>query len=70
MPYQVFGLSSGALVVTISCSRSAMTRSGSGISATFSRRAVSPSCLPFVSRARSFMAARSSAVNPIEPPRY
>ena len=53
--------------------RSAMTRSGSGISAIFSSTSFSPSALvareprradAFSSRAYSFIAARSSAVNP------
>src|SRR5215210_1731798 len=38
-------------------------RSGSGISAILSSTASSPFALPFASRARSFIAARSSAVN-------
>jgi hypothetical protein len=49
-----------------------MTRSGSGISAIFASTSLSPSGLParvrrrsaFSSRARSFIAARSSSVNP------
>ena len=51
-----------------------MARSVPFISATFSSRAFSPSALAasaFSSLARSFMAARSSAVNPlVEPVRF
>jgi hypothetical protein len=55
-------------------SRSAMTRSGSCISAIFASTSLSPSALPagglrraaaFSSWARSFIAARSSSVNPL-----
>jgi hypothetical protein len=51
----------------ISCSRMAMARSGSGSSANFASTALSPSAFSaasFNSRARSFIAARSSAENP------
>src|SRR3954454_12455128 len=70
IPYQVFGASPGALAVTIPWSRSAMTRSDSGISAIFASTSLSPSAADladFRSRARSFIAARSSAVNPPDP---
>ena len=46
-----------------------MARSGSGISAIFASRALSPSAFAasaFSSWARSFIAARSSAVNPLD----
>jgi hypothetical protein len=46
-----------------------MTRSGFGISAIFSSRALSPSALAasaFSSLARSFIAAFSSALNPLD----
>jgi hypothetical protein len=69
MPYHVFGESSGALSLTIAWMRSAMTRSGSGISAilaTTSRSASSLLLAAFSSLARSFIAAFSSAVNPFE----
>ncbi len=42
IPYQVFGDSSGALALTIAWSRSAIARSGSGISAIF---ASYPTCV-------------------------
>src|SRR5690606_16409585 len=68
MPYHVLDASSGALALTISWMRSARVRSGSGISAIFSSRSLSPSALPFFSRfssaARSFIAAFSSPVKP------
>ena len=58
----------------IAWSRVAMARSVPFISATFSYRAFSPSALAasaFSSLARSFIAARSSAVNPlVEPVRF
>src|SRR5262245_36682389 len=66
MPYQVLGDRSGAAFVMIWWSRSAIERSGPGISAIFARRARSPSSLLLAalsSWARSFIAARSSAVN-------
>ena len=47
-----------------------MARSGSGISAIFASTALSPSALParsaFSSWRRSFIAARSSSVNPLD----
>src|SRR5262245_38538031 len=72
IPYQVFGASSGALAVTIAWSRSAMTRSGACILPIASSTSRSPSALllfarssAFSSLARSLIAARSSAVNPL-----
>src|SRR4030095_12322566 len=74
-PYQVFGESSGALALTIAWSRFAMARSGAGISAIFASTSLSPSAFfargprrasAFSSWARSFIAARSSAVNPLD----
>src|SRR5437588_12096267 len=71
MPYQVFGARSGALALTISWIRLAMSRSGFCISAIFASTSRSPSALPFSavfsSRTRSFIAARSSAVKPVDP---
>ena len=68
IPYQVLGARAGALAVTMAWSRSAIARSGSGISAIFASTSLSPSCraraAAFGSRARSRIAARSSAVNP------
>src|SRR5688500_6790398 len=56
-----------------SWSRLAMARSGLGISATFASKAFSPAALSlfarssaFISWARSFIAARSSAENPLD----
>src|SRR5918998_66731 len=69
IPYQVFGERDGAASLMSAWSRSAMARSGSGISAIFSSTALSPSALrasAFSSWARSFIAARSSAVNPFD----
>ena len=66
IPYQVFGERSGALALTMAWSRSAIARSGSGISAIFASTSLSPSAslaAAFSSWARSFIAARSSAVN-------
>src|SRR3972149_1163066 len=66
IPYQVFGESPGALALMMAWSRLAMARSGSGISAIFASTALSPSALSaFSSWARSFIAARSSSVNPL-----
>src|SRR5215212_5205310 len=71
MPYQVFGSRSGAAAVTVRCTRSASARSSGAIPAILSRTAWSPSAFlaPFLpsarsSAARSFIAARSSAVKP------
>src|SRR5579884_2417838 len=69
MPYHVFGVSMGAAALTSSCRRSPITRSASGISASFSSTARSPSApsrSAFSSWARSRIAARSSAVNPFD----
>ena len=71
MPYQVFGERVGAAAVMSSWSRLAMALSVPFISATFSSRAFSPSALAasaFSSLARSLIAARSSAVNPLVEP--
>src|SRR5258708_23130286 len=73
IPYQSLGERAGALALMTSWSRPPMARSGFGISAIFASRALSPSafsaCGPrraetFISWTRSFMAARSSSVNP------
>src|SRR3954466_11862991 len=71
MPYHVLGESSGAIRVTVACTRSASARSSGAICAILSRTACSPSAFfaPFLpsarnSAARSFMAARSSALKP------
>jgi hypothetical protein len=73
IPYQVLGKRAGALALMMAWSRSAMARSGSGISAIFASTALSPSALSacgprraaaFSSWARSFIAPRSSSVNP------
>src|SRR5215204_2611076 len=72
IPYQVFGDSDGALALMSPWSRSAMARSGSGISAILASTSGSPSFFArgprrasaFSSWARSFIAARSSSVNP------
>jgi hypothetical protein len=73
IPYHSPGERSGALALMTAWSRPAMARSGSGISAIFASTSLSPSGLPargtrraaaFSSRARSFIAARSSSVNP------
>src|SRR5512134_2322928 len=73
IPYQVFGDSSGALAVTIAWSRSAMARSDPCISAIFVSTSRSPAARSaprrasaFSSLARSFIAARSSPVNPLD----
>src|SRR5438093_2780185 len=77
MPYQVFGERAGALALMIAWSRLAMARSGSCIAAIFASTSPSPSALPFFPRgprrasafsswARSFIAARSSSVNPLD----
>src|SRR4029450_7810938 len=72
IPYQVLGERVGPLALTMAWSRSAMARSGSGISAIFASTSLSPSAFfarelrrasAFSSWARSFIAARSSAVN-------
>src|SRR5947209_4141025 len=75
IPYQVLGERAGALALMMAWSRSAMVRSDSGISAIFASTSLSPSALPargprraaaFSSWARSFIAARSSSVNPLD----
>src|ERR1041385_7430167 len=63
MPYQSRGFTAGAAAMTIACTRFAMARSGSRMVAIFASTAASPSPPPFISFTRSFMAARSSAVN-------
>src|SRR5437867_367673 len=74
IPYQVLGEMAGALALMIAWSRLAMARSGSRISAIFARTALSPSALSargprpadaFRSWRYSFIAARSSSVNPV-----
>src|SRR5215472_7725352 len=74
IPYHVFGARSGALAMMMAWIRSAMTRSGSTISAIFASTSLSPPAFlaapgprraaVFSSWAWSFIAARSSAVNP------
>src|SRR5947207_709870 len=73
IPYQVFGERAGALALMMAWSRSAMARSGSGMSTIFASTSLSPSALcvrgprraaAFSSWTRSFIAARSSSVNP------
>src|SRR5687768_2245013 len=69
IPYQVFGERAGALAVMMAWSRLAMARSDPFISAIFASRALSPSALAasaFSSLARSFTAAFSSSVNPLD----
>src|SRR3989442_5835645 len=73
IPYQVFGERAGALALMIAWSRSALARSGSGIAAIFASTSLSPSALSLFARAaalsswlRSFIAARSSSVNPLD----
>src|SRR6476661_4519989 len=75
IPYQVLGVRLGAAALTMACSRSAMARSWSGISAIFASTSLSPSVLvareprraaDFTSWARSLIAARSSSVNPLD----
>src|SRR3954468_14855421 len=71
MPYQVLGARSGALAVTVTCTRSAITRSAGSIFAMLSSRACNPSAFfaplrPSArsSAARCVMAARSAALEP------
>src|SRR5437773_8427064 len=64
IPYQVFGVRSGAVALMSSWSRLAMARSCGDIAAIAARTALSPSVLSFSSRARAFIAAFSSAVKP------
>src|SRR5881397_806675 len=74
IPYQVLGQRAGALPLMMAWSRSAMARSGFGISAIFASTSRSASACfargprrasAFSSWARSFIAARSSSVNPL-----
>src|SRR5436309_3390613 len=73
IPYQVFGESAGALALMIAWTRLAMARSRACIAAIAASTSLSPSALSLVARAavfssrlRSFIAARSSAVNPVD----
>src|SRR5690348_6197647 len=73
IPYQSLGARAGALALMMAWSRLPMARSGSRISAIFASTAPSPSVLSrgprraaaFSSWTRSFIAARSSSVNPL-----
>src|SRR5947209_13389605 len=74
IPYQSLGERAGALALMMAWSRSPMARSGSGISSIFASTALSPSALSargpqradaLSSWMRSFIATRSSAVNPL-----
>jgi hypothetical protein len=67
IPYQSFGARSGALALTMAWIRSARARSDSVISAIFASTSLSASAFraaAFSSLARSFIAPRSSSVNP------
>src|SRR5437016_5777352 len=67
IPYQVVGDRAGALALMTAWSRLAMARSGSGISAIFASKSLSPSAFRaaiFCSWTRSIIAALSSSVNP------
>src|SRR5437870_9258656 len=73
IPYQSLGDRAGALALMIAWSRSPRARSGAGISAILTSTALSPSALSareprradaFSSWTRSFIAPRSSSVNP------
>src|SRR5690242_12545217 len=70
MPYHVRGVRDGAVDFTRAWRCSAMLRSWSDISAIFERTSLSPSGAPALvalsSRVRSFIAARSSVVNPFD----
>src|SRR5712692_5828809 len=77
IPYQSFGERAGALALMIVWSRLPIARSGSCIAAIFASTAPSPSALSFFPRgprrasafsswARSFIAARSWSVNPLD----
>src|SRR5213592_929373 len=75
IPYQVFGQRVGAVASMIAWSRLAMARSGSLMASIAASRSRSPSALfllarssAFNSRARAFIAARSSSVNPLDAP--
>src|SRR5439155_1531469 len=66
IPYQSFGERAGALALMIAWSRLPKARSGSRIAAIFASTALSPSALSaFSSWMRSFIASRSSSVNPL-----
>src|SRR5437870_5438407 len=74
IPYQVLSERAGALALMMAWSRSAMERSAFGISAIFASTSLSPSAFfgrgprrasAFSSWTRSFIAARSSSVNPL-----
>src|SRR5882672_5342390 len=74
IPYQVLGERAGALALIMAWSRVAIARSGLGISAIFASTSRSPSAFfargprrasAFSSWTRSFIAARSSSVNPL-----
>jgi hypothetical protein len=74
MPYQVFGSNPGPFAVTVTCTRSASSRSSGLIASMASSSASRPSAFlaPFLpsarsSAARAFIAARSSAVKPPDP---
>src|SRR5262249_29020367 len=68
IPYQVRGVRMGAAALTTAWTRLAILLSGSDISSIFASTALSPSVSApdFISRTRSFIAARSSAVNPLD----
>src|SRR5665213_225630 len=69
IPYQVFGASAGAAALIREWRFLAMVRSGSCIFAIAASSSVSPSALAasaLSSRARSFIAAFSSALNPLD----
>src|SRR5205807_10455189 len=74
IPYQSLGERAGALALIVAWSRSPRARSGSGIAAIFASTALSPSALSargprraaaFSSWTCSFIATRSSSVNPL-----
>src|SRR5512132_1299813 len=63
IPYQVFGVRSRAVSLTIAWIRSPRARSPGDIAASAESTASSPSAAAFSSLARAFIAAFSSAVN-------
>src|SRR5687768_4082504 len=66
MPYQVFGDRVGALALISACILSPIARSVLFIAAIFASTALSPSFLSArSSRIRSFIAPRSSSLNPL-----
>src|SRR5438445_2065987 len=66
IPYQSLGERAGALALMIAWSRLPMARSGSLMVAIFASTALSPFALDaFSSWTRSFIAPRSSSVNPL-----